>query len=70
MPLLQLKVTYEKTRYTLSQVVQLRREMLRYARSLPSGSSARNGRRQLAASLRSLFKNKKWLDTHTVEGPQ
>jgi hypothetical protein len=29
MPSLQLKVAYEQTRYTLSQLVQLRRQMLR-----------------------------------------
>ena len=70
MPLLQLKVAYEKTRYTFSQLVELRRQMLRYARSLPRGSSERNGRRQIAASLRSLFKSEKWLDTHTNDGRQ
>jgi hypothetical protein len=70
MPLLQLKVAYEQTRYTFSQLVQLRRQMLRYARSLPRGSSERNSRRQLAASLRSLFKNKKWLDANTIDRSQ
>jgi hypothetical protein len=67
MPSLQLKVAYEQTRYTLSQLVQLRRQMLSYARSLPRGSSERNGRRQIAASLRNLFRNKKWLDAHNLE---
>ena len=67
MPLLQLKVAHERTRYTLSQLVQLRRQMLSYARSLPRGSSERNGRRQIAASLRNLFRNKKWLDAHDIE---
>jgi hypothetical protein len=28
----------------------------------------RNHHRQIALSLRSLFKNKAWLDAHTVEG--
>ena len=68
MPLLQLKPAEDHTYYTLSQLVQLRRQMLRYARSLPRGSSERNERRQIASSLRSLFRNKKWLDAHTVEG--
>ena len=34
--------------------------MLRFARSLPPGPE-RNGRRQIAASLRSLVRNTKWL---------
>jgi hypothetical protein len=42
--------------------------MLRFARSLPIKSSERNERRQIAASLRRLFRNKKWLDDHTVDG--
>jgi hypothetical protein len=66
MPTLQLKLVDDQTRYTNSQLLQLRRQMLRYARSWPRGSSERNQRRQTAASLRSLFGNKEWLDAHTV----
>jgi hypothetical protein len=66
MPSLPLKLVDHQTRYTNSQLVQLRRQMLRYARSWPRGSSERNQRRQTAASLRSLFENKEWLDAHTV----
>ena len=36
--------------------------MLRYARAFPPGAE-RNQRRQIALSLRGLFKNKAWLDT-------
>ena len=67
MPSLQLKLTQDKTRYSFSQLLQLRRQMLRYARSLPLGSPERNDRRQIASSLRSLFRDKKWLGAHTVE---
>jgi hypothetical protein len=70
MRLLQLKVADDHIRYTRSQLLQLRLQMLRYARSLPRGSSQRNDRRQIAASLRNLFRSKKWLDAHTVEGSQ
>jgi hypothetical protein len=66
MPSLQLKLVDDQTRYTNMQLLQLRRQMLRYARSWPRGSSERNQRRQTAASLRSLFNNKEWLDAHTV----
>jgi hypothetical protein len=70
MPSPQLKFADDQTRYTHSQLVQLRRQMLRFARSLPRGSTARIERRQIAASLRSLFRNKARLDAHTVEGSQ
>jgi hypothetical protein len=68
MPSLQLKMVQDNTRYSISQIVQLRRQMLRFARSLPRGSSDRNERRQIAASLRGLFRNKRWLDAHIGEG--
>ena len=68
MPSLQLKMVQDNTLYTISQLVELRRQMLRFARSLPRGSSERIERRQIAASLRSLFKNKRWLDAHIGEG--
>jgi hypothetical protein len=41
--------------------------IVRYARSLPPGP-ARNQRQQIALSLRALFKNEKWLQSHTLEG--
>jgi hypothetical protein len=68
MPSLQLKLVDDRTRYTIAQLTQLRRQMLRFARSLPRGSHERNERRQIAASLRSLFRNKVWRDVHTMEG--
>ena len=57
-----------QTRYTVEQLLELRRQMLRFARSLPPGP-ARNERRQIAESLRMLFKNREWLDAFLVEGP-
>jgi hypothetical protein len=69
MPSLQLKPADNHARFSMGQLVQLRRQMLQFARSLPRGPE-RNGRRQIAASLRSLFRNKRWLDDHTVEGSQ
>jgi hypothetical protein len=54
-------------RRSIEEFIQLRREMLRYARSFPPGAE-RNQRRQVALSLRGLFKNKNWLDGHTWEG--
>jgi hypothetical protein len=49
----------------MSELLELRRQMLRFARSFPPGSE-RNDRRQIASSLRSLFRNKVWLAAHTT----
>ena len=67
MPALQLTLAENYTRYTVPQLVQLRRQMLKYARLLPPGPE-RNERRQIASSLRSLFSDTAWLDAHTVDG--
>ena len=53
--------------YSNAELVELRRQMLRYSRSVPAGPE-RNQHLQIAISLRPLFKNKAWLDAHTVEG--
>jgi hypothetical protein len=53
--------------YTVAELVELRRQVLRFSRSVPPGAE-RNQHRQIATSLRWLFKNKAWLDAHTVEG--
>ena len=58
--------TFEQ-RHSIEEFIQIRRDMLRHARSLPPGPD-RNQRRQIALSLRSLFKNKNWLNVHTWEG--
>jgi hypothetical protein len=54
-------------RYSVAELTQLRRQMLRYSRSIPPGPE-RNQHLQIAISLRRLFKNKAWLDAHAVEG--
>jgi len=59
--------TFEQ-RHRIEELIQIRRDMLRYARSFPPGAD-RNQRRQIALSLRALFKNKDWLDAHIWEGP-
>ncbi|MHC2538613.1 hypothetical protein [Bradyrhizobium diazoefficiens] len=58
--------TFEQ-RHSIEEFIQIRRDMLRYARSFPPGAE-RNQRRQIALSLRALFKNKEWLNAHTWEG--
>lgn len=46
--------------YSRSELVEHRRNILRYARSFPPGSE-RNQHRQIARSLRALFRNRDWL---------
>ena len=58
-----------KTLYSPDELAELRRTMLRYARSFPPGDE-RNQHLQIAVSLRKLFRNEKWLDAHTIKGPQ
>jgi hypothetical protein len=57
--------TQPEHRYTMAELINLRRQMLRFARSLPIGPE-RNQRRQTAVSLRKLFENKAWLADHTA----
>jgi hypothetical protein len=53
--------------YSKAELIEYRRNILRYARAFPPGSE-RNQHRQVALSLRALFKNKKWLDAHSLTG--
>jgi hypothetical protein len=53
--------------YSPDELMELRRNILGYARAFPRGNE-RNQHRQLAVSLRTLFGNQKWLRTHTLEG--
>ena len=50
--------------YAFANLVEKRRDVLRFARSLPAGQR-RNQLRQTASSLRTLFKKNGWLDAHT-----
>jgi hypothetical protein len=50
--------------YTLEELVELRRNTLRYARSVPAGAE-RNKHWRVAVSLRILFRGEKWLQAHT-----
>lgn len=66
MPHTKRKLTFEGL-YSIGELIALRRQMLRYARSFPPGPE-RNQHRQVGLSLRGLFKNKVWLEAHTIEG--
>jgi hypothetical protein len=54
-------------RREMAYFISLRRDVLRYARTFLPGAE-RNQHRQIALSLRRLFRNRKWLDTHTLDG--
>ena len=67
MPSVARELPPDRPLYSKADLIEHRRNILRYARSFPPGSE-RNQHRQVALLLRSLFKNKAWLDAHTVEG--
>jgi hypothetical protein len=52
-----------KPLYSAGELTELRRNVLRYARSFPPGDE-RNQHLQVAVSLRRLFRNEKWLRDH------
>jgi len=54
-------------RYSAAELVEMRRQILRYARSIPPGPD-RNQHLRLALSLRRLFRNTAWRGAHTAEG--
>ena len=52
-----------KPLYSVGELTELRRYVLRYARSFPPGYE-RNQHLQVAVSLRRLFRSEKWLRDH------
>ncbi len=59
------RFTARRKFYTGPELYDMRRAMLRFARSFPPGPE-RNQHRQIALSLRALLKNSKWLLDHSV----
>jgi hypothetical protein len=53
--------------YCLDDLIEKRRNVLRFARAFPPGAE-RDQHRQVAASLRVLFRNKYWLANNTNQG--
>jgi hypothetical protein len=51
--------------YSKAELIGLRRTMLLYCRSFPPGND-RNQHWQVTQSLRRLFRNKAWMDAHTL----
>jgi hypothetical protein len=67
MPSVARELPLDQPLYSKAELTELRRNILGYARSFPPGSE-RNRHRQVELKFRALHKNKKWLDTRTVEG--
>jgi len=59
--------TVELHRYTMVELYELRRVIIRHSRSIPPGP-ARNEHRQVAVFMRSLSRDRSWLAAHTVDG--
>jgi hypothetical protein len=57
----------EQTLYSKTDLIEHRRNLLRYARSFPPGPE-RNHHRHIALMFRALLNRKGWLDAHTIEG--
>jgi hypothetical protein len=60
-------MTVEERRYTMVEIYELRRVIIQHSRLIPPGP-ARNEHRQIAASMRSLTRDRDWLAIHTVDG--
>jgi hypothetical protein len=67
MPSVARTLVFDPPRYHKAELIEQRRNILRYARSFPPGPQ-RNEHRQIASSLGRLFRNRKWLELHTVDG--
>jgi hypothetical protein len=57
----------EDRRYTMAELYELRRVIIKHSRSIPPGPT-RNVHRQLASSMRSLTRDRDWLAIHTADG--
>jgi hypothetical protein len=59
----------EAKRFTMVELYELRRVIIKHSRSIPPGP-VRNEHRQIATSMRSLSRDRKWVAVHTVDGIQ
>jgi hypothetical protein len=66
MPSVARRLVPDQPFYNKAELVEHRRNMLRHARSFPPGPE-RNGHRQIAYSLRDLFRDSEWLQAHVLK---
>ena len=65
MPSVARKLVIDHPLYSQAELIEHRRNILRYARSFPPGPE-RNQHRQIALSLRALFKKEDWLEARVL----
>jgi len=65
MPSVARTLALELPLYSKAELIEHRRNILRYARSFPPGPE-RNQHRQVARSLRALFGSRTWLQAHVL----
>ena len=66
MPSVARALTLDYPLYSKAEPMEYRRNILRYARSFPPGPE-RNQHRQVALSLRALFRNRESLEAHVLK---
>lgn len=66
MPSVARKLVLDQPLYSRAELVEHRRNILRYARSFPPGPE-RNQHRQIALSLRALFRDREWRQAHVLK---
>jgi hypothetical protein len=66
MPSLARELALEHQFYDQTELIEHRRNILRYARSFPPGPE-RNQHRQIARSLRTLFRNGAWREANVLK---
>jgi hypothetical protein len=66
MPSVARALTLDYPLYGKAELMEYRRNILRYARSFPPGPE-RNQHRQVALSLRALFRNRESLEAHVLK---
>jgi len=66
MPSVARALTLDYPLYSKAELMEYRRNILRYARSFPTGPE-RNQHRQVALSLRALFRNRESLEAHVLK---
>jgi len=66
MPSVARALTLDYPLYSKAELMEYRRNILRYARSFPPGPE-RNQHRQVALSLRALFRNRESREAHVLK---
>jgi hypothetical protein len=56
----------DQPRYSIAELVETRRQILRFARSTPPGPE-RNQHLEIAVSLGRLFRSKAWRNAHVAD---